>query len=106
GLTIDGLGDGVAGRAKDLDHRGADGLLVVHDEHIGEQGAVHVVAGSFTGRITVARTPPVAAFSSEISPPWAWTSRCTMASPNPVPLSFVVKKGSKIRCMAASWIPF
>ena len=48
-------------------------------------------------------TQPSSFLLTHTSPPWALAIPLTIASPKPVPVGLVVKKGSKIRLQIRSW---
>src|SRR5262249_22068734 len=81
------------------DHR----LLVVDDQHSSLHGAEPVQCGS--GRLTTNSAPRPGSLSTSMDPSCASTIFLEIAIPRPVPLSFVVKNGLKIRSIFSGGIP-
>src|SRR4029077_11642856 len=80
---------------------------------IGNENATHTDTSRYlnqpdavaTGSVTRNRVPASAALFTSIRPSWASTIFRTMASPRPVPVTFVVKKGLKILSATSAVMP-
>ena len=81
-----GRGDLVAGLAEHAREDPTDLRLVVHEEHAGLGGRAHAWAGS--SRVKVVPRPR--SLAARMDPPCSSTMRRVMASPSPVPRTFVV----------------
>src|SRR5690554_2698669 len=73
----------------------SEARIVVHDEH-NMFVRRHAAAVASTGSAKTNVAPCGVLFSAQSRPPWDSTIERQMASPMPIPRSFVVKKGSNI----------
>src|SRR5439155_790265 len=74
----------------------ADRALVVDDQDAASHGV------SASGRVTRTVRPAPSPGAATIVPPWASTAWRAIASPSPVPVCFMEKKGSKRRGSASA----
>ncbi len=103
GAGRDGL-DVVPGLRQGGAEHQPDRFFVVGDEDSCHDQIRPLVA-SATGRLTRKRVPRPGSLSTPMVPP-CWATRCSVtASPRPVPLFLVVKKGAKMRSQSSGAMP-
>src|SRR5450759_788130 len=83
-------------------HRSAKAIVVIHDQSL---ASIHTVTSCRRGS-SAENVIPRSEFASAVRiPPCCSTIWCATGNPRPVPLSFVVKNGSKILSLHSEAIP-